>query len=102
MFRTLIIGFGALIVGLLAYLYCELSDLRQALETKNTPSTLVLHAGAPKPGELGSVAQLRLQENGCEVELDAFISADTGRLYLRLVEVSCHHAQQEPLDESEE
>lgn len=49
MFKTLILGLAALILGMLAYLYSEISQLRQEQEA----ATLTLQIEPTVPGEQG-------------------------------------------------
>lgn len=52
MFKTLIYGMGALILGMLVFLYCEVSQLRASMAAVK-PGSLVVHlepvADAPAP-----------------------------------------------------
>lgn len=42
MFKTILVGLGALIIGMLVYLYSELSSLRNALEASSAQLSLTI------------------------------------------------------------
>ena len=91
MFRTLIIGLGALIVGMLAYLYSELAALREAAQADQGAQIVLEVASLP---ESCAGQELRVDISSPEAKRQIIISAP-GRYTIRNLHVTETSAQSE-------